>query len=115
METEVDVANPDFTLVPGMYAYVSMGLAGATGVLAVPVQAVDRAEDKTTVLVVAHGAIDRREVLTGIEAPDRVEITRGLNEGDLVVVGNRSQLRPGMAVTPSVATTTQSAPEERTR
>src|SRR5262245_2111725 len=33
METEVDVANPDLALVPGMYAYVSMALAGASHVL----------------------------------------------------------------------------------
>jgi RND family efflux transporter MFP subunit len=112
METEVDVANADFALVPGMYAYASIALAGAKGVLAVPVQAIDRAEDKATVLVVARDAIERREVSTGIEAPDQVEITRGLNEGDLVVVGARSQLRPGMAVTPAVAA---AAAPERTR
>ena len=68
---------------------------GAKGVLAVPIQAIDRAEDKTTVLVVAHDAIERRDVTTGLETPDRVEIARGVAEGDLVVVGNRTQLRPG--------------------
>jgi RND family efflux transporter MFP subunit len=116
METEVDVANPDLTLVPGMYAYVSMALAGAKNVLAVPVQAIDRAEEKTTVLVVSHDRIERRDVATGIETPDRVEITRGLSDGDLVVVGNRSQLRPGVAVTASVAEAPAAgAPAERTR
>lgn len=98
METEVDVPNPDLTLVPGMYAYVSMALAGVHGVLAVPVQAIDRAEDKATVLVVSHDAIERRDVTLGIETPDRVEVARGLADGDLVVVGNRSQLRPGTLV-----------------
>jgi RND family efflux transporter MFP subunit len=114
METEVDVTNPDLTLVPGMYAYISMQLAGATGVLAVPVLAIDRGEDKTTVLVVAHDAIERREVTLGIETPDRVEVTRGLADGDLVVVGNRSQLRPGLAVTPNLSAAS-GAPAERTR
>jgi RND family efflux transporter MFP subunit len=103
METEVDVANPDLTLVPGMYAYASIALAGEKGVLTVPVQAIDRAEDKTTVLVVAGDRIERRTVSLGLETPDRVEVVRGLADGDLVVVGNRGQLRPGMAVTPSVA------------
>ena len=105
METEVDVANPDLTLVPGMYAYASLALAGAKGVLAIPVQALDRGDDKTTVLVVDRGQIARRDVTLGLEAPDRVEIESGLHEGDLVVVGNRSQLRPGAAVTPKVDTT----------
>ena len=115
METEVDVANPDFRLVPGMYAYVSMALAGATGVLVVPVQAIDRAEDKTSVLVVDHDRIERRDVAVGIETPDRVEIARGLNDGDLVVVGSRSQLRPGVAVTPNIAAPAATAAAERSR
>jgi RND family efflux transporter MFP subunit len=105
METEVDVANPDGALVPGMYAYASLALAGAKGVLAIPVQAIDRSEDTATVLVVDHGQIARRGVTLGLEAPDRVEIASGLRDGDLVVVGNRSQLRPGAAVTPKVDTT----------
>jgi len=104
METEVDVANPDRTLVPGMYANASLALAGAKGVLAIPVQALDRSEDSTSVVVVDRGAIARRDVGLGLQAPDRVEIVSGLAEGELVVVGNRSQLRPGLAVTTRVDT-----------
>jgi RND family efflux transporter MFP subunit len=103
METEVDVANGDLTLVPGMYAYASIALEGAKGVLAVPVQAVDRGDDGASVFVVEKGVAERRLVTLGLEAPDRIEISAGLAEGDLVVVGNRSQLRPGTAVTPAGA------------
>jgi RND family efflux transporter MFP subunit len=112
MATEVDVPNPDLTLVPGMYAYAAIAVADAKDVLAVPVQAVDRAEDKATVLVVANDVIERREVSVGIETADRVEITRGLGDRDLVVVGNRNQLRPGLAVRPTLAA---AASPERTR
>ena len=38
METEVDVANPDLTLVPGMYAHASIALAHARGVIVMPVR-----------------------------------------------------------------------------
>ena len=98
METEVDVANPDLTLVPGMYAHASIALAHARGVVVVPVQAVDRTESGATVLLVTHGQVERHAVTLGMEAPDRVEILTGVNEHDLVVIGNRSQLRPGTAV-----------------
>jgi RND family efflux transporter MFP subunit len=104
METEVDVANPNLTLVPGMYAYASIAVVDRKGVLSVPVQALDRAEDKTAVMIVAQGVIERRDLSVGIESPDRVEITRGLGDGDVVIVGNRSQLRPGVVVTPSFTT-----------
>jgi RND family efflux transporter MFP subunit len=102
METEVDVVNRDLTLVPGMYAYASIALEGAKGVLSIPVQALERGEDKASVMVVARDTVERREVTLGLEAPDRVEVVSGLAEGDLVVVGNRSQLRAGAAVVPKL-------------
>jgi RND family efflux transporter MFP subunit len=112
METEVDVENRDHTLLPGMYAYASIALRRAPGVIAVPVQAIDRGENRSTVYVVQNGEVERREVKTGIEAPDRVEILHGIAEHDLVVVGNRSRLRPGSAVTPRVE---PAAAQEATR
>jgi RND family efflux transporter MFP subunit len=102
METEVDVANPDQTLVPGMYAHATLAVADAKGALTIPVQALDRGEDKSTVLIVDSGKLARREVRTGLEAPDDIAIVAGLNDGDLVVVGNRSQLRVGTPVTPRI-------------
>jgi RND family efflux transporter MFP subunit len=104
MDTEVDVANPDLTLIPGMYAHASIALAHARAVIAIPVEALDRADEKTTVLVVNNGVVERRPIKVGMEAPDRVEVLSGLQEHELVVVGNRSQLRPGANVTPRVDT-----------
>jgi hypothetical protein len=68
------------------------------------VQALDRGEEKATVLIVDNGKVARRDVRLGLEAPDRIEIVSGLKDGDLVVVGNRGQLRPGTAVTPKIET-----------
>ncbi|HEY7287691.1 MAG TPA: efflux RND transporter periplasmic adaptor subunit [Vicinamibacterales bacterium] len=98
MDTEVDVRNDDLSLVPGMYASASIALERPRRVLTVPVQALERGDEKTTVLVVADGVLARKAVKLGLETPDRVEITNGIHDSDLVVVGNRSQLRPGMAV-----------------
>lgn len=102
METEVDVPNRSLELVPGMYATASIRLKAADGVLTIPVQALDRSENAASVLVIDHGQIARRDVRVGIEAPDKVEIVSGLHENELVVVGSRSQLRPGTAVTPKL-------------
>ena len=110
METEVDVSNQDLTLLPGMYARASIALARARDVVSVPIQALDRAEDRTTVLVVNNGIIERRDVKLGLEAPDRVQVLSGVNEHDLVVIGNRSQLRPGTSVNPKIDT---GAPAQR--
>jgi len=102
METEVDVQNANLALVPGMYASAAIALERTHEVLTVPVQALDRADDKVSVLIVNGGRIERRDVRLGLETPDRVEVVNGLNEGDMVVVGSRSQLRPGATVTPKL-------------
>jgi RND family efflux transporter MFP subunit len=98
MDTEVDVRNDDLTLVPGMYASASIALEKPRRMLTVPIQALERGDERTTVMVVANGVIQRKPVKLGLETPDRAEITDGVHEQDVVVVGNRSQLRPGMAV-----------------
>ena len=113
MDTEVDVPNRDLTLVPGMYAYASLALERANGVVAVPIQALDRGEDKTTVVTVRDGTVERREVKLGLESADRVEIVAGLEPDALVVVGNRNQLRPGARVTPKLEAAATPSEKER--
>jgi RND family efflux transporter MFP subunit len=106
MHVEVDVPNPNLELVPGMYADASIVLAEAKNVLVVPVEALDRTETSVHVLWVNHeGRVEPRNVTIGLETGDRVEIASGLAADDLVVVGNRSQLKAGTLVSPKVLTT----------
>jgi RND family efflux transporter MFP subunit len=110
MRVEVDVQNPDFSLVPGMYADASLVLNEAKHVVVAPVEAVDRPEGAaaSVVIVNANHQAEPRDVALGIESGDRVEITSGLAEGDLVVIGNRSQLRAGTVVSPKTVGAAQS-------
>ena len=103
MDAEVDVPNESLALVPGMFASVSMALARATGVITIPIQSIDRSATAASVLIVRGGRIERREVTVGLETPDRIEVRSGLQPGDMVVIGPRSQLRPGMTVTPKLS------------
>ena len=101
MRVEVDVPNPTLELVPGMYAEASIALEQEKGALTVPVQAIDREGDRVRVLVVgADHRVEPRDVRLGLESADRVAIANGLGEGDLVVIGNRAQLRVGTMVSP---------------
>ena len=106
MRVEVDVPNPSLALVPGMYADATIALDSARDTLVAPVQAVDRTDSGGRVFVVgADGKVAVRTVSLGLEAADRIEITRGVNAGDLVVVGSRAQLTPGTIVVPKVMVT----------
>ena len=103
METEIDVSNPQFQIVPGMYANATIVLEEKKNVLTVPVQALGRQENQTTVFLVDAGkTIKQQPVTLGLETPDYVEVVSGLNENDMVVVSGRSQLRPGVKVEPKL-------------
>jgi RND family efflux transporter MFP subunit len=113
MHTEVDVSNPTGELVPGMYASASLVLNDEQNTLAVPVQALTRIEDRVSVLLInKQNKLEERSVQTGIETPDQVEILSGLNEGDLVVIGNRSQLQLGIAVQPKIISSARTSGEK---
>jgi len=100
MYTEVDVPNPDYSLVPGMYVSVVIPLRTRQNVLTVPLQAVHLSgESKGSVLVVsADSRIERREVTLGVQTADKAEIVAGLSEGDEVVLGEQDQYKPGQVV-----------------
>jgi RND family efflux transporter MFP subunit len=103
METEVDVPNPKLELVPGMYAYAQITTDQAHDVVVAPIQALDRKDDKATVMVVAgDGRLELRPVTVGLESPSQVEIRSGLAPGDLAVIGSRAQLKAGRTVTPRI-------------
>ena len=99
MHTELDIPNPKGTLIPGMYAEVSLVLAGSTNTWSVPLNAIMGTELKKSVFVVnPQGVVESRPVTTGVETADFVEIRKGVREGEQVVVGGRSQLRAGQNV-----------------
>ncbi|HVX65302.1 MAG TPA: efflux RND transporter periplasmic adaptor subunit [Bryobacteraceae bacterium] len=102
MDTEVDVPNPRFELVPGMYAYATLTLERRPGVLAIPVQAVSGLESSSpSVLVVSpNNVLEQRAIRLGIEAPSEVEVISGLSENELIVAANPGRYRPGEEVAP---------------
>jgi len=104
MHTEVDVPNPKYELVPGMYASVKIPLHAVAKVLTVPVQAVQAAgEGKGIALVVGGGnKIERRDVALGMQSATDIEITSGLQESETVIFGSLGQYRPGQIVTPKL-------------
>ena len=96
MDTEIDVLNPNFELVPGIYANVSLVLEEQPNALTVPVQAIVREGDIASAFVVnSAGQIEDRKVKVGLESATRFQILSGLQENELVIVGSRSQLHPG--------------------
>jgi RND family efflux transporter MFP subunit len=101
MHTEVDVANPERVLMPGLYAEAEVGLDEKENVSTVPLQALTHEGNKTTVFVVnPDGVVEDRAVQVGLQTTSDAEVISGLNEGEQVVVSDRSGLKPGQKVHP---------------
>lgn len=101
MQVEIDVPNETYKLQPGMYADVQLQVQSHDDALSVPVQAVRRHDGKASVLLVdADDRVQVREIETGLEDPNRIEVLHGLREGDEVIMGNFDAYRPGQRVTP---------------
>jgi RND family efflux transporter MFP subunit len=104
MHTEIDVPNPKYILVPGMYASVELPLHTIHHTIVVPLQAVrTTAEDRGTVLVVnGSNTLEKRDLTLGLKTPTDIEVTSGLRENEMVVFGEQSQYTPGEHVTPTM-------------
>jgi RND family efflux transporter MFP subunit len=103
MHTEVDVPNPGRVLLPGLYAEATITLENKNDAIAVPLQAVDQENGHAAVDVVDPSSrIDRRTIALGIQTATEAEVISGLQEGEMVVVSDRSGLKAGQPVQPKM-------------
>jgi len=102
MDVEVDLDNSDLRLKPGMYATANIALETKQDAIAAPVQAVATGDKPNVWIVNAQHIIEERSVTLGIQTPDKIEITTGVADGDLLVYGNRNEVSPGTNVTPKL-------------
>jgi RND family efflux transporter MFP subunit len=94
----VKLPNPEGRIVAGLFASGRVVTREAKGALAIPRAGVRRDEQGATyVLVVAEGKVARRDVTLGLtdEVQNLVEITAGLQEGDIAIVGPVEGLKVG--------------------
>jgi RND family efflux transporter MFP subunit len=108
MHTEVDVENPSRVLLPGLYAEATITLEKKDDAIAVPLQAVDQDNSQTTVDVLdSSNKIEVRRIVLGIQTATDAEVLSGLQEGETVVVSDRSGLKAGQPVQPKLITLMQ--------
>lgn len=97
-EMEVEIPNPSGRLKPGMYARVRLISANKDNALVIPKSALVTSQGRRGVFMVQKGQAVFRGVELGLEEPDRIEATDGLNEGDEVVTTGATGLRDGAKV-----------------
>lgn len=107
MEAEVDLPNDDLSITPGMFGWAELTLEEHKDVLSVPVQALNTGENPTVYVIDKNNKVEERPVKIGLETPNRAEIISGVHQGELVFIGNRSQVRVGASVQAKVMETAQ--------
>jgi membrane fusion protein (multidrug efflux system) len=92
-------------LVGGLFARAAIRVGRVAGALVVPTQALVRdggAPGEAQTFVVAGGVAERRPVSLGVEAPDGIQVVKGLVAGDVVVLDPPVALTSGSAVEPQM-------------
>jgi multidrug efflux pump subunit AcrA (membrane-fusion protein) len=86
LKVRLDLPNPGLRLKPEMFVDVEMQLGGGRR-LTVPAEAVlDSGVTKTIFLDSGNGYFEPRQVETGQRIGDRVEILKGLQPGERIVI-----------------------------
>ncbi len=101
MKTEIDVANPQHLLRPGMYADVTLELERRPGAVIVPDSALIVEGSGKFVYLVRARTARRVTVETGLDDGSQVEILSGLEGGESVIVAGKENLAEGKPVEPS--------------
>lgn len=102
MRTEIDLANPEERLYPGMYAEVSLEMNRRPDALTVPATAVGSDGDGNFVDTITDNRVTRLAIKTGLSDDGRIEITAGLSEETPVVTTLKRAPPPGTAVQPQI-------------
>ena len=99
LRTEIDVANSDRKLRPGMYAYARIKVAEKPDALALPKTAIlTSAGQAFCWRIEADGTLVRHSLVTGIETGGDVEILSGLTGQEPIVGVNAGSFREGQRV-----------------
>ncbi|MDJ0305080.1 MAG: efflux RND transporter periplasmic adaptor subunit [Dehalobacter sp. 4CP] len=96
LRTYID--NKDGIIKPGMFANVTLNIAGKDNVLAVPTDAVIFHGGKDVVYVAKDNAAAEMEVTTGLESGTETEIVGGLTEGDIVIIKGQNFVQDGTEI-----------------
>jgi RND family efflux transporter MFP subunit len=103
LRCQVEVANQEGLLLPGMYGEVRIAVTSDHALLTIPSSAFVFDADGTHVWVVENGRSQRKEVAVGIDFGTALEVVRGLSGEEDVITNPGERLGDGVEVAASSA------------
>lgn len=82
---ELDLPNPEDTLVPGMYVVVRIMLESRHNAITLPISALVREEAGTFCYCVEHGQPARRRIQLGLQTDSEAEVVSGLSGDEMII------------------------------
>ena len=98
MATEIEIANPDLALRPGMWANVQIDLQKKTDAQLLPAEALVTEKNKMSVFVVRDGKAQKVPIKTGFDDGINVEVTGALTPKDAVILAGKQAVTDGQPV-----------------
>lgn len=98
MTIEVDLPNKDHVLKGGMFARVEVLVGAHRNAIQIPLDAVSRLEDSQYVYIVREEKAQRVPVEIGVRDENRVEVTKGLEGSEQVIVSGKDLVHDGSPV-----------------
>jgi len=98
VKVTVEAFDDSLRLKPGMFVEVRIVIGKKEDVLVIPRKALLYKQNKTYIFVMDQNQVSQREVLLGLTEEDDVEVTSGLNEGEVIVVVGVEGLQDGQRV-----------------
>jgi len=92
---KVQIENPEKILKLGMTTNVDFMIRSRTQVLSVPKSAILAQGGKQFVFTINKQKVNSREIVTGIEGEEFMEVTSGLQLGERVVIGMKTKTSEG--------------------
>ncbi len=97
-QVKILLDNDEHRLRPGMFAEVNLKLGQKENVIMIPKDSVLIKKHGNTVFVVKDGKAEEKLVQLGVSQEDKVEITEGLSEGEILVIEGQNLLSDGARV-----------------
>jgi multidrug efflux pump subunit AcrA (membrane-fusion protein) len=98
LQAEIYILNSDRSLKPGMFANVEVVLLEKLQTLVIPREAVIEAGSEMSVFVVEGKQAFQKPITLGYEQDRLVEVLKGLNEGDQVVIKGQQLIKDGSTI-----------------
>lgn len=98
VKVTVEVFDESLHLKPGMFVEVRIAIGAKEDVLVIPRKAILYKQNKTYVFVLKRNQVSQREILLGMIEEDHVEVTSGLDDGEVIVIVGVEGLKDGQRV-----------------